>query len=74
MQKKSYITCFLVTSQETLTHYIYIYSSYIYIYIYIYIFDTKHKCIMIIDVSPRSTKKYNHMSHVFAYFVQIFKF
>jgi hypothetical protein len=34
----------------------------------------KHKFIIIIDVSPRSTKKYNHMSHVFAYFVQIFNF
>ncbi len=48
---------------------------YIHLFIlYIYIFDTKHKCIIIIDVSPRSTKKYNHMSHVFAYFVQFFKF
>jgi hypothetical protein len=41
---------------------------------FIYIFDTKHKCIIIIDVSLTSTKKYSHMSHVFAYFMQIFNF
>jgi hypothetical protein len=44
----------------------------IYLFILIYNFLTLGtKCIIIVDVSLRIIKNYNHVSHVFAYLVQI---
>lgn len=34
----------------------------------LYFFDTRHKSLTTIDVSPRFIKSYSHMSHALAYF------